>query len=406
MGSHRLFKDLNSQEKYTIHLEIVVNGHVDHSDVIGALFGQMEGLLGPELELKELQKTGKVGRIHVKMKTEGEKMRGTITVSSSLDRARTALLAAALETVDKVGPYNASVTLKKIVDERDEKRRKIAKRAVQIIKQWRAESAESYRELIDLVIKESAEEEIILYGPERLPASPGIGEAESVIVVEGRADVVNMMRYGWNNVISIGGAVEKVPETVVRLIGEREATAFVDGDRGGELVLRALLEQTDVDFVARAPPGKTVQDLTAKEIRKALAAAEPAEEVRRRMGIKGPSPAPAAEAAPRTRSAEPEVRDRRLARLPPGMRELYRKAEEEGVAILADEEMTPLASFPLSDLYDSMDKVEGAAYLVYAGNLTQRIVDKAFKSGLRAIAARKLFDVTRVPAGVKVYTAE
>ena len=46
--------------KYIIHANIDIEGVVDRPDVIGAIFGQTEGLLGADLELRELQKSGRI----------------------------------------------------------------------------------------------------------------------------------------------------------------------------------------------------------------------------------------------------------------------------------------------------------------------------------------------------------
>ncbi len=51
--------------KYVIHAEAEANGLVEKPDLIGAIFGQTEGLLGEDLDLRELQKSGKIGRIEV-----------------------------------------------------------------------------------------------------------------------------------------------------------------------------------------------------------------------------------------------------------------------------------------------------------------------------------------------------
>jgi DNA primase len=59
--------------KYTIYARFDADGTVEKPDVIGAVFGQSEGLLGPDMELRELQKTGRVGRIDVEMRTVMEK---------------------------------------------------------------------------------------------------------------------------------------------------------------------------------------------------------------------------------------------------------------------------------------------------------------------------------------------
>ncbi len=411
-------RDAEHHPKYLIHLDIVVNGHVDDSDVIGALFGQLEGLIGPELELRELQRTGKIGRIKVHLKNEGAKTRGVIQVGCSLDKARTAIIAAAMESVDRVGPYTAKVKLRKITDEREEKRRFIAKRAVEILKEWRSQAAESSKDLLDKILREASREEVVFYGPERLPAGPGVDESEELIVVEGRADVVNMLRYGWTNVISVGGAVERVPDTVVKLIAQKDAIAFVDGDRGGEMVLRALLEQTDVDYVARAPPGKGVQDLTAKEIRKALESAVPASEERERMGIPKPvsrppppqAPAeiqqPQAGSAVTKHAGPPPVEELWEKRIPKEFRDWVKEAISSGRAILLSEDMKKVKEVRVSDLHEQLDSVDGAKYLVYDGNVTQRIVDKAHLSGIRVIVGRRTYELSRIPVGLKVYTLE
>ena len=48
--------------KYIVHSSINIDGVVDRPDVIGAIFGQTEGLLGADLELRELQRSGRIGR--------------------------------------------------------------------------------------------------------------------------------------------------------------------------------------------------------------------------------------------------------------------------------------------------------------------------------------------------------
>ena len=82
--------------KYLIHLTLQIEGVVDKPDVVGAIFGQTEGLLGEDLDLRDLQRTGRVGRIDVQITTKRGETKGEILISSSLDRAETALLASEL----------------------------------------------------------------------------------------------------------------------------------------------------------------------------------------------------------------------------------------------------------------------------------------------------------------------
>jgi len=196
--------------KYLIHATIEVEGVVERSDVIGALFGQTEGLLGDKLDLRELQKSGRIGRVQVNIESKGGKSRGTIEIPSSLDKVETALIAAAIETVDKVGPCDARIRVTKIEDVREEKRKRIIERAKELLLKWRESEPES-RELTEEVLKAVREAQLTFYGPDRLPAGPDVDKSDTVIIVEGRADVVNLLRHDYRNVIAMEGAV--VPKT-------------------------------------------------------------------------------------------------------------------------------------------------------------------------------------------------
>lgn len=259
--------------KYTISAEFSAEGPVEKTDVIGALFGQTEGLLGSEMELRELQKEGKIGRIDVEVETEGGKTKGEITIPSALDKTETTIIAASLETIDKIGPTDAKVTIKEIEDVRGSKRDYIMERAKKLlsgIKNAGMESREMHQE-----IQESAKtSKITEYGEERLPAGDLTGN--EVIVVEGRADVVNLLRYGVKNVIGMNGT--KLPAEIAKLGQEKELTLFVDGDRGGRLIARNVCDNAKVAFIAVAPDGKEVEELAGKEILLALRRKVTAEE--------------------------------------------------------------------------------------------------------------------------------
>ena len=391
--------------KYIAKLEVSVNGVVETSDVIGAIFGQLEGLLGPELELKDLQRTGKIGRINIRLRREGEGSKGIVELYSGLDKVRTALLVAAMETIDKVGPYQASFKLIKIVDEREERRNDIARRAAEILRNWSIEKEDSFRRLIEFVERESAKSNFILYGEEQLPAGRGIEEASEIIVVEGRADVMNLLKYGFDNVIAMGGALERVPKSLEKLIEEKEAIAFVDGDRGGEMVLRTLLEQTDIDYVARAPEGKVVEELTAKEIRKALSSAVPAEEVRRELGISPPKAKLFTEPeAHETRSAR-EINER-IIRVPEIFRGFYERVMNTDKVILLDEDLRVLKETSVAELLNELNEMKGVRYIIYDRIVTQRIVDKAYEIGVKAIVGNVAKDIVRKGVGLAIYTIQ
>ena len=111
--------------KYLIKARISADGIVEKPDVVGAIFGQTEGLIGEELDLRDLQKTGRMGRIEVDMKSNKGKTEGEILIPSSLDQVETAILAASLETIDRVGPCKAKIVLISVEDVRAERKQKI-----------------------------------------------------------------------------------------------------------------------------------------------------------------------------------------------------------------------------------------------------------------------------------------
>ncbi len=254
--------------KYIVHANIEIEGIVDRPDVIGAIFGQTEGLLGSDLELRELQRSGRIGRIEVNADTKGGKTRGAIIIPSSLDKAETAIVGAALEVIERIGPCNAKIKVDKIEDVRISKRSLVIERAKELLKSLMDNSMPDSQELADEVAYSVRVMEVQEYGKDRLPAGPAIDESDEVIIVEGRADVINLLKHGIKNSIAMNGT--SVPQTIIDLSKKKIITVFVDGDRGGSLIIKELLEVAEIDNVTRAPDGKEVEEITKKEIHKAL----------------------------------------------------------------------------------------------------------------------------------------
>ena len=254
--------------KYIIHVNITVDGVVDKPDVIGAIFGQTEGLLGSELELRELQRSGRVGRIEVNLTSAKGKSEGVIIIPSSLDKAETAIVGAAVEIIERIGPCNAHIKVKNIEDVRISKRQVIVDRAKQLLRDLIDNSIPDSQELSDEVTSSVRIMEITDFGKDKLPAGPGVEESDEVILVEGRADVITLLKAGFKNAIAMNGS--SVPQTIIDLSKKKTITAFMDGDRGGDLNIKELLQVAEIDFVTKAPDGKEVEELTKKEIHKAL----------------------------------------------------------------------------------------------------------------------------------------
>lgn len=264
--------------KYIIHAKINIDGVVDRPDVIGAIFGQTEGLLGADLELRELQKSGRIGRIEVNVDTKSGKTNGEIVIPSSLDKAETSIVAAAIEIIQRIGPCNAKIQVNSIEDIRISKRQTVIDRAKELLKDLMYNSMPDSQELSEEVSQSVRVMEIVDFGREKLASGPGINESDEVILVEGRADVLTLLKHGFKNAIALNGT--SVPQTIIDLSKEKTMTVFVDGDRGGMLIVQELLATAELDYIARAPDGKEVEELAKKEIHKALRARITAEQAR------------------------------------------------------------------------------------------------------------------------------
>ena len=251
--------------KYMIHAAFTAAGPLEKPDVIGAIFGQTEGLLGEALEMRDLQKEGKIGRIEVDLEIVDGKSVGSLQVPSALDKSETTIIAAALETIDRIGPTEAQIVVNKIEDVRGAKRDFIIARAKKLLEGLDG-SGEEIGEMSKTLKEENRVAKIQEYGEEKLPAGDLSGN--EIIVCEGRADVVNLLKNRVNNVIGMNGT--KLPAEIARLGMTKEITLFVDGDRGGKLIAQNVINNAKIAFVAVAPDGKEVEELQGKEILLAL----------------------------------------------------------------------------------------------------------------------------------------
>jgi len=259
--------------KYIIHAKFEAGGAIEKPDIIGAVFGQTEGLLGEDLEMRELQKSGKIGRIEVNIDYNEGKTVGEIDVPSAMDKTETTIIAAALETIERVGPSDTKICVEEIEDVRGSKRDYILERAKKLMEKIGG-SSEDMSELTDEIQSSAKAAKIQSYGTENLPCGDISGE--ELIVVEGRADVVNLLKKGIKNVIGMNGA--KLPKTIKDLTKEKEVILFVDGDRGGNLIIKNVVENAEIDFITMAPEGKEVEELTGKEALQALRKKVPTKE--------------------------------------------------------------------------------------------------------------------------------
>ena len=413
-----------TSSKYVIKASIRANGVVNKSDVVGAVFGQTEGLLGDELDLRDLQKSGRMGRVEVEIKSDKGKSTGEIVISSSMDQVETSVFAAALETVERVGPCKATVKVTALDDSRATKREVIIERARSLLLSLIKDSRSAGSNITDTVRQVLQTEEIVRFKG-KLPAGPNVESSDAVIVVEGRGDVLNLLKHGIKNSVAVEGT--NIPKEVVDLSKERTVTAFVDGDRGGEMIIQELLQVAEIDFISRAPDNTEVEHLTHKQIMKSLrdkvtaelfmehnkwarpgsSSKAPAKKTRRGSKAKA-APASkkndkAEETVESTESAEPAAA---TAASPHFLEQLNQLDGSKNARLLMGEELADeVLIVGLPEVLES-HKNNGVDTLIMDGVITPHLVELAPKAGIKIIVAKGKAVLPREPIGLSLFTAE
>ncbi len=412
--------------KYHVKLKFEVDGLVEKADIIGAIFGQTEGLLGPEMNLNELQKVSKVGRIEVNVDTKGNMAKGDALIPMSTDISTAALIAAAIESIDKVGPFQAKFNLVGIDDIRAIKKKVIVDRAKKIVQEWATKTISEGEEMLKDVYDASKPGKLTSFGKAQLACGTGVFESDWIILVEGRADVINLLRAGFDNAIAIEGA--RIDETITKLTDGKRVVAFLDGDRAGDLILKELHGVVKIDKVLRAPSGKEVEECTPLEISEILKEAIPMAEggpipqqqqqqeylhqaqqqhdrrhIRRERESHEEYQIPQPEQQQQFSEPSRHVLSEDSPEILSTVRDIYPQINETLEAVVFDGSLHQLLKVPVSEVIKRLDSAEGAKLLVLDGIVTQRLIDAADKAGIEYVIGHRTTDLKK-PADVRVRT--
>lgn len=413
--------------KYHVKLRFEVDGLVEKADIIGAIFGQTEGLLGPEMNLNELQKVSKVGRIEVNVDSRSNMAKGDALIPMSTDISTAALIAAAIESIDKVGPFQAKFLLVGIDDIRAIKKRIIVDRAKKIVQEWATKTISEGEEMLKDVYDASKPGRLTAFGKAQLACGTGVFDSDWIILVEGRADVINLLRAGFDNSIAIEGA--KIDETITKLTEGKKVVAFIDGDRAGDLILKELQGLVSVHKVLRAPAGREVEELTPLEITEILKETiSPTTTIEGKQGTTVPRQVQIAEEQPEgpeiklqrrgekresqdmiaeinhhISSSQKTIDTEDTPEVLSAVKELYPLINETLEAVILDSSMRTILKLPVSDLIKKLNGTEGANILVLDGIITQRLVEAANKIGIEYIIGHRTGEL-RKTSDIKVRT--
>ena len=393
--------------KYHVKLKFEVDGIVEKADIIGAIFGQTEGLLGPEMNLNELQKVSKVGRIEVNVDTKSNTTKGDALLPMSTDISTAALISAAIESIDKVGPFQGKFLLVGIDDIRAIKKKVIVDRAKKIIQEWATKTISEGEEMLRDVYDASKPGKLTTFGKAQLACGTGVFESPYIILVEGRADVINLLRAGFDNSIAIEGA--KIDETITNLTSGKKVIAFLDGDRAADLILKELQGLVKIDKVLRAPTGKEVEECTPLEISEILkdVAETASEQLEAPVQQQQKSTRkPRAYGNNNSASAYQEVSHSNTnngenvnddPQITSAVKEVYPQINETLEALILDNSMQVLLKVPVSEIIKRLDSLEGARFLVMDGIITQRLIDAAYSAGIEYVVGHRMAELKKSP---------
>ena len=366
--------------KYHVKLSYEVDGLVERADIIGAIFGQTEGLLGPEMNLNELQRVSKIGRIEVNSNSTANTTSGETLLPMSTDIDTCALIAAAIESIDKVGPFDCKFKLDAIDDVRAAKKDDIVKRAKEIKQMWATKTVSEGDTMLKDV-HEGTSGEVTTYGPSKLHCGSGVFDSNWIILVEGRADVINLLRAGYDNALAIEGA--RIDESIKDLCSSKnKVVAFLDGDRAGGFILKELKSVVNVDYELRADADVEVEELTPQRV----------DEILRPV-----ADALSSKTAPATTRNED---DRSIADL---VSKIYPNLNETLEAVALDTDQKEIFKVPISELVTKLSNQSGIKYLVLDGIITQRLLESAKNVGIECVIGHRVVKLTN-PAGLTLKT--
>ena len=292
--------------------------------------------------------------------------------------------------MSRVGPCESEIKLIEIKDVRETKRKQIIERAAELLKEWDSKSLEP-SEIEEKIDKDIKLGEIISWGPERLPAGPEINESPEIIIVEGRADVLNLLRIGVKNTVAVQGT--QIPKSIINLTKSKSTvTAFLDGDRGGTIILNELLQVAKIDYVSRAPDGYEVEELTRKQLIKALQNKRHVNDLKKKDMTKDES--------------DENALSNILKKL---------KVKNEALIIEAINNIKPgqsigfnkkghkIFEMSVGEVFEKIRDYKDLTYIIIDGVLTKRLLSISVNIKIKFIACKNKEEKLRIPNNISIY---
>ena len=267
-----------------------------------------------------------------------------------------------------------------IDDVRAAKKDDIVKRAKEIKQKWATKTVSEGESMLNDV-HQGDSRKLTTYGPSKLTCSSGLSDSNWVILVEGRADVINLLRAGYDNALAIEGA--KIDESIKELCNSKDTVvAFLDGDRAGGFILKELKSVVPVDYELRADNDVEVEELTPQRI----------DEILRPVAneIRDGKPSPTLQ----------NEDDKPLADMASN---IFSELNETLEAVGLDNNQSEIFKVPISEVVSKLSTQSGIKYLLLDGIITQRLLEGAKNAGIEYIIGHRVAKLTNSD-GMKLKT--
>jgi DNA primase len=209
-----------------------------------------------------------------------------------------------------------------------------------------------------------------------------------------------LLKHGFKNAIAVNGT--SAPKSIVELCKKKTATLFVDGDRGGDLIIKEITGMAEIDFVTKAPDGKEVEEITKKEIHKALRGTIAVEQAK--MEIKDTNGKPSMQRPQfdnrqkfnnkrndRNDNKRPLEPSRQI-RISPEEKKTFKEMLEDLIgtrgAYVLDSKLNILGKVPITELQTTIKSLKSGVHaVVFDGTIDRELVKVAERTTVRYIVA-------------------
>ncbi|KAG2472778.1 MAG: DNA primase DnaG [Nitrosopumilales archaeon] len=220
-------------------------------------------------------------------------------------------------------------------------------------------------------VHEGTSGNLTTYGPSKLTCSSGVFDSNWIILVEGRADIINLLRAGYDNALAIEGA--KIDESIKEICDSKDnVIAFLDGDRAGGFILKELKSVVNIDYELRADSGVEVEELTPQRIDEILRPVAEKLKEQTTPTIKSEADGPIAEIASK----------------------IYPNLNETLEAVGIDNDQKEIFKVPISELVGKLSTQSGVKYLILDGIITQRLLEAAKNAGIECVIGHRVAKLT------------